>query len=78
MSASTEAYVEYDRQGKIISGDVRPVVHSRYEEDNAPNNHEHVFGSWYSQGAWGYACCHQTVYNSYCTGQVSVVLICGF
>lgn len=77
MSASTEAYVEYDRQGKIISGDVRPVVRSRYEEDNAPNNHAHVFGSWYANGAWGYACCHQAIYNSYCTGEVrTILLIC--
>jgi hypothetical protein len=27
-----------------------------------------VWGSWWHDGTWGYACCHQTVKNSYCTG----------
>lgn len=27
-----------------------------------------MWGSWWSAGQWGYACCHQTVKNSYCTG----------
>ena len=27
-----------------------------------------VWGSWWSGGQWGYACCHQSVKNSYCTG----------
>lgn len=27
-----------------------------------------VWGSWWSGGQWGYACCHQGVKNSYCTG----------
>ena len=30
---------------------------------------EQVWGSWWSDGQWGYACCHQTVKNSYCTGE---------
>lgn len=42
----------------------------RYEEDVYINNHTSVFGSWWHNGVWGYACCHQTVKNSYCTGQV--------
>lgn len=43
---------------------------SRYEEDVHPNNHTSVWGSWWRDGAWGYACCHQAVKNSYCTGKV--------
>lgn len=27
-----------------------------------------VWGSWWADGHWGFACCHQTVRNSYCTG----------
>ena len=27
-----------------------------------------MWGSWWSDGQWGYACCHQSVKNSYCTG----------
>lgn len=41
---------------------------SRYEEDVIVNNHTSVWGSWWHDGIWGYACCHQTVKNSYCTG----------
>ncbi len=33
------------------------------------NNHTSVWGSWWHDGTWGYACCHQTVKNSYCTGK---------
>lgn len=42
---------------------------SRFEEDVYPNNHTSVWGSWWVDGDWGYACCHQTVKNSYCTGE---------
>lgn len=41
---------------------------SRFEEDVHPNNHTSVWGSWWRDGEWGYACCHQFVKNSYCTG----------
>ena len=43
-------------------------VRSRYEEDVHPGNHTSIFGSYYADGKWGYACCHQFVRNSYCTG----------
>jgi len=33
-------------------------------------NHTSVWGSWYDLGSgqWGFACCHSTISNSYCTG----------
>lgn len=34
-----------------------------------PGNHISVWGSYWKEGEWGYICCHQTVKNSYCTGQ---------
>lgn len=43
-------------------------VRSRYEEDMHIGNHTSVWGSWWSDGTWGYACCHQCIKNSYCTG----------
>ncbi len=43
---------------------------SRYEEDVLVNNHTAVWGSWWRDGTWGYACCHSCVKNSYCTGKV--------
>jgi Pre-mRNA splicing Prp18-interacting factor len=42
---------------------------SRYEDDVLINNHTAVWGSWWKDGQWGYACCHQTVKNSYCIGK---------
>ncbi len=27
-----------------------------------------MWGSWWADGRWGFACCHQTARNSYCTG----------
>lgn len=37
-------------------------------------NHTSVWGSWYdlSSGQWGFACCHSTVSNSYCTGAAGI------
>jgi hypothetical protein len=32
------------------------------------NNHTAVWGSWWHDGAWGYACCRSCVKASYCTG----------
>ena len=45
---------------------------SRYPEDVLINNHTSVWGSWWSNGTWGYACCHQTTKNSYCTGEAGL------
>lgn len=33
------------------------------------NNHKSVWGSFWRDGQWGYACCHSTTRNSYCTGE---------
>ena len=33
-----------------------------------PGNHTSIYGSFYADGKWGFACCHQFVRNSYCTG----------
>jgi len=63
----TEAYVEYDAAGRVIRGQ-EVKARSRYEEDVHPGNHTFVWGSWWQEGTWGYACCHQTVKNAYCTG----------
>lgn len=64
---ATEAYVEYDASGRVIRGQ-EVKARSRYEEDIYPGNHKSVWGSYWIDGQWGYACCNQTVKNSYCTG----------
>ncbi|KAI8475822.1 MAG: Pre-mRNA splicing Prp18-interacting factor-domain-containing protein [Monoraphidium minutum] len=68
LLAQTEHYVEYDRTGRVIKGQ-EVKARSKYEEDVCPNNHTSVWGSWWHDGVWGFACCHATTRNSYCTGK---------
>ncbi|KAK5131933.1 mRNA splicing protein [Meristemomyces frigidus] len=66
--ASNEKYVEYDERGKI-KGAPEKKEKSMYVEDVLVNNHTAVWGSWWRDFKWGYACCHSTVKNSFCTGE---------
>lgn len=70
LRESTDPYVEYTANGGV------PVVNAkngkipqstRYQEDVYPNNHSSVFGSYWEDGKWGFACCHQFYKNTYCT-----------
>lgn len=63
-----ERYVEYDETG-AIKGAPKAEAKSKYPEDVFLNNHTSVWGSWWSNFQWGYACCHSTIKNSYCTGE---------
>lgn len=68
-----EHYVEYSPAGKVIEGAGRPpnmAKMTKYREDIYPLNHTCVYGSWWSDGKWGYACCKQVLRNSYCTAAV--------
>ncbi|EGD78289.1 pre-mRNA-splicing factor SLU7 [Salpingoeca rosetta] len=69
LMAQTEHYVEYSQTGRVIKGKEKPKVLSRYEEDVYPGNHKSIWGSYWVDGKWGYACCHSTERNSYCTGE---------
>ncbi len=64
----SERYAEYDESGRI-KGAPKVVHKSRYPEDVMNNNHTSVWGSWWSNFKWGYACCHSMIKNSYCTGE---------
>jgi pre-mRNA-processing factor SLU7 len=64
-----ERYVEYDESGHIKGTSQTQVRRSKYPEDVLTNNHAAVWGSWWHDFTWGYACCHSTVKNSYCTGE---------
>ena len=64
----SEAFHEYDEAG-LIKGAPRRAARSRYPEDVLVNNHTAVWGSWWSDFRWGYACCHSLVRKSYCTGE---------
>ncbi len=64
----SEAFHEYDEAG-LIKGAPRTVARSKYPEDVHVNNHTSVWGSWWSDFRWGYACCHSFIRKSYCTGE---------
>jgi pre-mRNA-processing factor SLU7 len=64
----SERYIEYDESG-AIKGAPTVVAKSKYPEDVFINNHTAVWGSWWSNFKWGYACCHSMTKNSYCTGE---------
>lgn len=63
-----ERYVEYDERG-LVKGAPKVEAKSKYPEDVLINNHTSVWGSWWANFEWGYACCHSTTKNSYCTGE---------
>lgn len=65
---ANETYVEYDERGRI-KGQPQKSEKSMYAEDVLINNHTSVWGSWWCEFKWGYACCHSIVKNSYCTGE---------
>ncbi|KAL8661361.1 MAG: hypothetical protein Q9202_005663 [Teloschistes flavicans] len=64
----SEKYVEYDEMGAVKSA-LKVVAKSKYPEDVLFGNHTAVWGSWWRSFQWGYACCHSTIRNSYCTGE---------
>ncbi|KAJ3219170.1 mRNA splicing protein [Dinochytrium kinnereticum] len=72
LLAQTEAYVEYSQTGKIIKGQEKSKVRSKYEEDVFLLNHTTVWGSFWRDGRWGFACCHSFSRVSYCTGQAGI------
>lgn len=69
LLAQTEEYIEYSRYGKVIKGQEKPIIRSRYEEDVYLNNHTTVWGSYWKNGRWGFKCCHSFIKNSYCVGE---------
>ncbi|KAB8236871.1 mRNA splicing protein SLU7 [Aspergillus alliaceus] len=68
MVVENERFVEYDETG-AIKGAPKKAAKSKYPEDILTNNHTSVWGSWWHNFEWGYACCFSTVKNSYCTGE---------
>lgn len=67
----SETFVEYDESG-AIKGLPKTTAKSKYAEDVYPGNHTSVWGSWWADFKWGYACCRAFVKNSYCTGEAGI------
>eukprot|EP00178_Gracilaria_changii_P006826 TRINITY_DN221_c0_g1_i1.p2 TRINITY_DN221_c0_g1~~TRINITY_DN221_c0_g1_i1.p2 ORF type:complete len:540 (-),score=114.46 TRINITY_DN221_c0_g1_i1:11501-13120(-) len=66
--AETGAYVEYDSEGRLQKGVDKRAPASIYPEDVLEKNHTTIWGSFYKNGKWGYACCRQTQRYAFCTG----------
>ncbi|CAZ79894.1 unnamed protein product [Tuber melanosporum] len=66
-----ERYIEYTASGQV-KGREKTTAKSKYTEDKLINNHTTVWGSWWQSFKWGFACCHSTVKNSYCTGEEGI------
>lgn len=67
----SEQFVEYDESG-AIKGAPKAAAKSKYAEDIYPGNHTSVWGSWWNDSRWGFACCRSFIKNSYCTGEAGV------
>lgn len=67
----SETYVEYTSSGEIKGRD-KVAAKSKYLEDKYYGNHTSVWGSWWKNFQWGYACCHSVIKKSYCTGSEGV------
>lgn len=65
----SEAYVEYTRDGLLVKGKEAAIPVSRFDEDVYERNHTSVWGSYYKDDKWGYACCHQMTRSTFCTGE---------
>ena len=70
LLGSTENYIEYSADGRILKGHAPAVPKSRYDEDVLIQNHTSAWGSYFDVKTkkWGYQCCWQTTKNAYCIG----------
>ena len=63
--AVENVYREYDNDGQVIA-DANDSVASKYEEDVLERGHTKIWGSFWENGNWGYACCGSTERYSEC------------
>jgi len=68
---TSEAYVEYGRDGRVVRGAAKAVAKSKYPEDVLLHNHTQVWGSWFDARLfrWGFGDDHSLEKNSYSTGE---------
>jgi pre-mRNA-processing factor SLU7 len=67
LMVENDEWIEYNSDGKVIKGQVK-VVRSRWPEDIMVGNHSTVWGSYWEEGQWGFACCQSLIKGSYCGG----------
>eukprot|EP01028_Stygiella_incarcerata_P013839 TRINITY_DN850_c5_g1_i1.p1 TRINITY_DN850_c5_g1~~TRINITY_DN850_c5_g1_i1.p1 ORF type:complete len:552 (-),score=195.46 TRINITY_DN850_c5_g1_i1:119-1774(-) len=56
----------YSKSGKVLSSASRSKISSRYEEDKFIGGHTSVWGSYWKDGRWGYACCRLLERSAVC------------
>jgi pre-mRNA-processing factor SLU7 len=66
-----ERYIEYTETGEIKS-QKKVTPKSRFVEDKYNGNHTSVWGTWWDHFQLGYACCHSSIKNSYCSGEEGI------
>lgn len=60
----------FERQSQIDITQFEQIPKSNlygHLEDQYIHGHKSVWGSYFNNGKWGYACCHQTSKDTYCT-----------
>jgi pre-mRNA-processing factor SLU7 len=74
LGSQSESFVVYAPDGSVVRGkkDKMAIPRSKYEEDVLINNHTSVWGSFWENGQWGYACCQSSIKNSYCVGAAGI------
>jgi pre-mRNA-processing factor SLU7 len=75
LLSQSEVYRVYAADGSVVQGPQTGSTRSRFEEDVLIGNHKSVWGSYWNNFKWGYACCHQLVKNSVCTGEAGKKLV---
>lgn len=66
-TAESEYYAEYSKlTGKVVGGTKKILQKSKYDEDQYEHGHSSVWGSYWKDGKWGYACCKLMDRNESC------------
>ncbi len=68
LLAQSENYAEYTEDGRVLKGQEDVAPRTKYNEDVLVRNHTEIWGSYYSEGRWGYGCCKSMNRAAYCTG----------
>lgn len=67
LLAQSEVYVTFTHDGRAVPAKPKMLAKSKYEEDAFENGHYAIYGSYYKDGKWGYACCKSLDKQAKCT-----------
>jgi pre-mRNA-processing factor SLU7 len=72
-----EVFVQFARDGRVVNTVKNIIPKSRYPEDVYEHGHTSVWGSYWTDGQWGYACCKLTKRGAVCPLSDPLELIAG-